>query len=246
MSLFPRAASIAAASAGLALACSAPPPPEPPQEEAVVEEFVPLFDGESLDGWEGPLELFRVEDGAVVGGSLTDDIERNEFLCTTGEYGDFELHLQARSSREDANGGIQFRSRRTPGTSEVVGFQADLGLLGRETPQNIWGALYDEARRAELLAVPDQDGLGEVFRPGEWNDYVIRAEGPHIQIWINGYQTVDYTETDPDIATSGIIGLQVHRGPPAEIRYRGLKIKPLEVEAPPVDDEEDEAEDDEE
>jgi hypothetical protein len=235
MSFFPRLLSIlVAAPALLALGCTAPPAGEPAAEEQA-ESFVPLFDGESFAGWEGDPELFRVEDGAVVGGTLSEEIPRNEFLCTTTEYGDFELRLQARTSREDANGGIQFRSRRTPNESEVVGYQADIGLLGGEPPQNIWGALYDEARRRELLAVPDQDELARVFRPGDWNDYVIRAQGTRIQIWINGYQTVDYTETDPDIELTGIIGLQVHAGAPAEIRYRSIEIKPL-GEAPPGDD----------
>ncbi len=221
---------LAVAPACLALCCTAPPendtPPasEPPPEE---DGFAPLFDGKTFAGWEGNLELFRIEDDAVVGGNLSDEIPRNEFLCTTEEYGDFELRLQARTSREDANGGIQFRSRRTPNESEVVGYQADIGLLGGEPPQNIWGALYDEARRRELLAVPDQDELAKVFRPGSWNDYVIRAEGSRIQIWINGSQTVDYTETDPDIAPTGVIGLQIHAGAPAEIRYRNLQIRPL-------------------
>ena len=230
---FPRVVSmVVAAPACLALCCTAPPgndtPPasEPPPEERA-EGFAPLFDGKTFAGWEGNLELFRIEDGAVVGGNLSDEIPRNEFLCTTEEYGDFELRLQARTSREDANGGIQFRSRRTPNESEVVGYQADIGLLGGEPPQNIWGALYDEARRRELLAVPDQDELLKVFRPGSWNDYVIRAEGSRIQIWINGSQTVDYTETDPDIAPTGVIGLQIHAGAPAEIRYRNLQIRPL-------------------
>jgi hypothetical protein len=215
------------ATAVLALGCSAPPASEAPREEPNETRAVPLFDGESLAGWEGNLGLFRVEDGAVVGGTLSEEIPQNEFLCTTAEYADFELRLQARTSREDANGGIQFRSRRTPDSSEVVGYQADIGLLGGDPPQNIWGALYDEARRRELLAVPDQDELAKVFRRGDWNDYVIRAEGPRIQIWINGYQTVDYTETDPDIEREGIIGLQVHGGAPAEIRYRNLEIEPL-------------------
>ena len=236
MSLFPRAVSIlAAASAGLALACTAPPAPEPPQEEPVAEEFVALFDGESFTGWEGNLELFRVEDGALVGGNLSDEIAQSEYLCTTQEFGDFELRLQARTSREDANGGIQFRSRRVPNEADVVGYQGDMGLLGGENPRNIWGAVYDQSRRNELLAVPDQEELAKVFRPGDWNDYVIRAEGTRIQIWINGYQTVDYTETDPEIAPRGIIGLQIHRGPPAEIRYRNLEIRPL-GEAAPADD----------
>lgn len=219
--------SLVPAMAFLVLGCAAPPAPEPPREEPTETHVVPLFDGESLAGWEGNADLFRVEDGAVVGGSLAEEIPQNEFLCTTAKYGDFELRLQAQTSREDANGGIQFRSSRTPDSTEVVGYQADMGLLGGDPPQNIWGALYDEARRRELLAVPDQDELAKVFRPGEWNDYVIRAEGPRIQIWINGYQTVDYTETDPDIELEGIIGLQVHHGPPAEIRYRSLEIEPL-------------------
>ncbi len=221
---------LAVAPACLALCCTAPPendtPPasEPPPEE---DGFAPLFDGKTFAGWEGNLELFRIEDGAVVGGNLSDEIPRNEFLCTTEEYGDFELRLQARTSREDANGGIQFRSRRTPNESEVVGYQADIGLLGGEPPQNIWGALYDEARRRELLAVPVQDELLKVFRPGSWNDYVIRAEGRGIGIWINEYQTVDYTEADPDVELSGLICLQIHAGAPAEIRYRNLQIRPL-------------------
>jgi hypothetical protein len=218
---------LVSAMALVALGCSAPPAPEPPREEPAETRAVPLFDGETFAGWEGNLELFRVEDGAVVGGTLSEEIPQNEFLCTTAEYRDFELRLQARTSREDANGGIQFRSHRTPGSPEVVGYQADMGLLGGDPPQNIWGALYDEARRRELLAVPDQDGLAKVFRPGDWNDYVIRADGPRIQIWINGYQTVDYTETDPAIPLEGIIGLQVHRGAPAEIRYRNLEIELL-------------------
>ena len=228
---FPRFFSmLVAVPACLALGCAAPPASEaPPMSEPAPEEraesFAPLFDGESFEGWEGNLDFFRIEDGAVVGGRLDDEIPRNEFLCTTEEYSDFELRLQARTSREDANGGIQIRSHRIPNESEVVGYQADIGLLGGETPINIWGALYDEARRREMLAVADQDELAKVVRLDDWNDYVIRAQGKHTGIWINGYQTVDYTEADPDIDLTGIICLQIHAGPPAEIRYRNLEIR---------------------
>jgi hypothetical protein len=75
--------------------------------------------------------------------------------------------------------------------------------------------------------VGDQEGLAKAFRPGEWNDYVIRAEGARIGIWINGFQTVDYTEADADIEARGLICLQVHSGPPAEIHYRALGIETL-------------------
>jgi hypothetical protein len=230
---FPRFFSmLVAVPACFALGCTAPPasedPPtsEPAQEERA-EGFAPLFDGESFEGWEGNLEFFRIEGGAVVGGRLDDEIPRSEVLCTTEEYPDFELRLQARTSREDANGGIQIRSRRSPNESEVVGYQADIGLLSGETPLNIWGALYDESRRREMLAVADQDELAKVARLDDWNDYVIRAQGKHTAIWINGYQTVDYTETDPDIELTGFICLQIHSGPPAEIRYRNLEIEKL-------------------
>jgi hypothetical protein len=87
--------------------------------------------------------------------------------------------------------------------------------------------LYDESRRRELLAVGDQEGLAKVFRPGDWNDYVIRAQGSRIGIWINGFRTVDYTEADEGIETRGLICLQVHAGPPAEIHYRNLEIETL-------------------
>jgi len=57
---------------------------------------VPLFDSKTLDGWEGNLKIFRVEDGAIVAGTLDNEIARNEFLCTTRTFGDFELRLKVK------------------------------------------------------------------------------------------------------------------------------------------------------
>ncbi len=188
------------------------------------EGFVELFNGKNFDGWEGNQEFFRIEDGAIVGGTLEQRIPRNEFLCTTRDYGDFELRLQAKTVGKGANGGIQVRSRRVPNHHEVSGYQADIGIL---RGQNIWGALYDEARRRKMLAVGDPEKLTKVFKPDDWNDYVIRCDGKRIQTWINGFQTVDYTEPDPEIEQIGIIGLQVHGGPPSEVWYRNLLIKEL-------------------
>ncbi|MBT3596240.1 MAG: DUF1080 domain-containing protein, partial [Verrucomicrobia bacterium] len=73
----------------------------------------------------------------------------------------------------------------------------------------------------------DREALAKVLKPGEWNDYVIRCEGKRIQLWINGYQTVDYTETDRSIEQDGIIALQIHGGPAGEAWYRNIKIKKL-------------------
>jgi hypothetical protein len=179
---------------------------------------VPLFDGKTLDGWEGDLKIFRVEDGAIVAGSLENKIARNEFLCTKQTYGDFELRLKVKLLGGDtANAGIQFRTKRIPNDHEVSGFQADMGT-------GWWGALYDESRRNKVLTGPDQAKMKGVIKAGEWNDYVVRAEGKHIQLWINGFQTVDYTEDDPKIDTTGVIALQIHGGPPSQAWYKDITI----------------------
>ena len=191
--------------------------------------FVFLFDGKSLDGWEGNLKMFRVADGAIVAGSQQERIPNNEFLCTKKKYSDFELRLQAKLVGTGKNAGIQFRSERIPNHHEVIGFQADIGVSGKD--HLIWAALYDESRRRKFLAEGDQDELKKVVKPDEWNDFVIRCEGPHIQIRVNGYLAVDYVEKEDDIATSGVIGLQIHSGEPAEGSYRRIRIKELKSDS---------------
>ena len=46
-----------------------------------------------------------------------------------------------------------------------------------------------------------------------------------MQLWLNGYQTVDYTEPDESVEQEGLIGLQIHSGPPTEAWYKDIKIK---------------------
>ncbi len=179
---------------------------------------VSLFDGKTFKGWEGNLAHFRIESGAIVAGTLAAKIERNEFLCTTREFKDFELRLAVKLLGGDqANAGVQFRTQRIPDHHEVIGFQADMGT-------GWWGALYDESRRKKVLQGPDQVTMKNVIKPGEWNDYVIRAHGPRVQLSINGVQTVDYVETDPTVADSGVICVQIHSGPPSEAWYRAITV----------------------
>ena len=182
---------------------------------------LPLFDGKTFDGWEGNLQAFRIEDGAIVGGNLQSKIPRNEFLCTTKTFADFELRLGVKLLGGDgANAGIQFRTTRIPNHHEVVGYQADMGT-------GWWGALYDESRRNKVLIGPDQGKMKSVVKAGDWNDYVVRAEGKRIQLSINGVPTVDYTEDDPKIPADGLICVQIHSGPPSEAWYRGIQISSL-------------------
>lgn len=184
--------------------------------------FVSIFDGKTLDGWEGNKDVFRIEDGAIVGGSLKKALPRNEFLCTTKEYGDFELRLKFKLVGKDVNGGIQIRSRRVPNHNEVSGYQADLG-------QNYWGSLYDESRRNKILAKANLEELKKVLKMEDWNEYRILCQGRRLQLWVNGRQTVDYTETDEKLEQKGIIGLQIHSGPASEAWYKEIAIKPLDA-----------------
>jgi hypothetical protein len=180
-----------------------------------------LFDGKTFTGWEGNLAHFRIEDGAIAAGTLRAAIARNEFLCTTREYTDFELRLKVKLLGGDkANAGIQFRTRRIPNHHEVIGYQADMGT-------GWWGALYDESRRNTVLKGPDQAAMKGVIKEGAWNDYTIRAEGPRVRLSINGVQTVDYVEADPAIPASGLICVQIHSGPPSEAWYRDITLAEL-------------------
>jgi hypothetical protein len=194
-----------------------------PAEKEKDKGFVSLFDGKTLNGWEGKKEFFRVENGAIVAGFLNTRIPNNEFLASEKQYADFELRFQAKLVGQGNNAGVQFRSQRIPKTHEMIGYQCDIGGWSKGT---IWGFLYDESRRRKMLAEAPQDELKKHVQPkGEWNKLVVRAEGPRIQIWLNGYQTVDFTEKEKDIPPKGRLGLQVHGGPPAECHYRNLRIK---------------------
>lgn len=188
--------------------------------------FEPLFDGKTFDGWEGNLKSFRIEEATIVGGTLKEKIPQNEFLTTKREFGDFELRLQAKLTGEGANAGVQFRTKRIPNHHEVIGYQCDMGHMeGR----SIWGSLYDESRRRKFLAHGDKADVEKAFKPGEWNDFVIRCEGARVQLWLNGVKTVDYREEDKQVEPKGVIAVQIHSGPPSEAAYRKIRIKRLDA-----------------
>jgi len=196
------------------------------EQRSAEGKAVPIFDGKSFAGWEGNLAVFRIEGGAIVGGTLKEKIARNEFLCTTAAYGDFELRLRVKLVGGDAaNAGVQFRTKRIPQDHEVSGYQADMGT-------GWWGALYDESRRKKVLKGPDQNAMKNLVRAGDWNDYLIRAEGKRIQLSINGLQTVDYVEADPSVDASGVICPQINAGPPSEAWYKDITLLDLSTREP--------------
>ena len=181
----------------------------------------PLFDGKTFKGWEGNLKIFRIESGAIVGGTLSEKIARNEFLCTKKTYKNFILKLEVKLlGGPKANAGIQIRTKRIPNHHEVVGYQADMG-------KGWWGSLYDESRRRKVLSAADPVVIDKILKPDEWNRYEIRCEGKRIRLFINGTQTIDYTEPDLKIPLEGVIAVQIHGGPPSEAWYRNIRLTPL-------------------
>jgi 3-keto-disaccharide hydrolase len=183
---------------------------------------VRLFDGKTFRGWEGDTnKSFRIQDGAIVGGTLEAKIPRNEFLCTTRNYTNFVLRLKFKLLGKGANAGVQFRTKRIPNHHEVSGYQADMG------DPSWWGCLYDESRRNKVLAQADKDAVNKVLKREDWNDYEIRAQGKRITLKINGLQTIDYMEEDPKIEDYGVIAVQIHAGPPSEAWYKDITIVEL-------------------
>jgi hypothetical protein len=72
--------------------------------------------------------------------------------------------------------------------------------------------------------------LAKIVKHDDWNEYVIRCEGPRIRLWLNGELTVDYTEMDDKIDKTGIIGLQIHGGAKAKALYKDIIIEELKPE----------------
>ena len=104
----------------------------------------------------------------------------------------------------------------------MIGYQCDIGGWSKGT---IWGFLYDESAGENARSSPAGKSqlLGQ--SEGEWNKLRVWTKGPMIKIWLNGKQTVDFTESQKDIPLKGKLGLQIHSGPPLECHYRKIQIK---------------------
>jgi hypothetical protein len=212
------------------------------------EGFVEIFNGKDLTGWEGNPKLWSVQDGAITGQTTADNpAKRNTFLIwTNGTVADFELRcsfkLTPGDSKGFANSGIQYRSKvADPSYWVVHGYQADM-----EAGPTYTGILYEEggrgilAQRGEKVVIgPDGKKqvvgslgsaaeIGAAIKKGDWNDYVIIAQGNHLQQFINGKQTIDVVDEEvAKRAMSGILALQLHAGPPMMAQFKNIRIKKL-------------------
>ncbi|MCP9745663.1 DUF1080 domain-containing protein [Lacihabitans sp. CS3-21] len=188
------------------------------------QKSTPLFDGKTFNGWQGDIKnTWKIENAAIVGGSLEKTVPQNDFLCTARTYDNFILKLKVKLTGSDGfiNSGIQFRSiRSSDPANEMIGYQADWG-------KNYWASLYDESRRNKTIAKPDSAQVLKWIKINDWNDYEVKAEGSRIRLYINGHQTVDYTELDANIPQTGLIGLQIHGGGKAQVAFKDIYITEL-------------------
>ena len=209
------------------------------------EGFVPIFDGKTLEGWDGNSKFWSVEDGAITGQTTPDNPTKgNTFIIWRGgQPGDFELKIEYRLINH--NSGIQFRSWEEPDAKWVIGgYQADLadnvkfdgmlygerfrGFLCQRGDKTVIG----EDHKAKVVGkVGDTDELLKHIKRGEWNSYQIVAKGNHLSHSINGQKMVDCTDEDTEMRRDkGLIALQLHQGPPMKVQFRNIRIKILDKE----------------
>ncbi len=224
--------------------------PKPLIEDRPAEKgFLRIFNGKDLAGWDGNPKLWSVKDGAITGQTTAENPAKgNTFLIwTNGTVADFELRCSFKLTPGDAkafaNSGIQYRSKvLDPANWVVGGYQADM-----EAGPTYTGILYEERMTRGIMAARGEkvlwakDGkkqvvgslgdaaeIGAAIKRGEWNEYVIIAQGNHLQQIINGKPTVDVVDEDEaKRALSGVLALQLHAGPPMMVQFKNLRLKKL-------------------
>lgn len=204
--------------------------------------FESIFDGQTLKGWEADPNIFRVENGAIVGETTPEkQIKTNSFVIWRGgSPADFELKLEYKLTGN--NTGIQIRSAELPEIKWAMkGYQADI-----DGQQRFTGQIYEERGRGFLAmrgqftliqpggkpglvaSLGDSDELKSVIKSEDWNSLHIIARGNTIAQILNGRLTSLIVDDDPaGRKLEGLIGIQVHAGPPMRIEVRNIRLKKL-------------------
>ena len=183
---------------------------------------ITIYDRNSLNGWNvhpsSNQNLWKIENGVIIGGDGILKIMENNYLYTEEIYGDFEFRCLFRLTGDASTGlinsGIQYRSNIID--NNMVGYQADIGT-------GYWGDIYDEHGRGKLVG-GDLETLKHILSESGWNSYTIRCKGDFHEIFINGVKTAEYEEKNPEIPKNGLIGIQLHSGGNAKIEFRDLTI----------------------
>lgn len=209
--------------------------------------FRPLFDGKTLEGWEGNPKYWRVENGCLTG-EITPEtlLNSNTFIIWRGASPkDFELKVDFRIT-PGGNSGINYRSVVVPDAVTpdnkfaMRGYQFDIDGRNNYTGQN-----YEEkgrlflALRGEVThvlgtqkpivtaSVGDPKDLAG-FITSDFNAAHIIARGNVLMHFLNGHLMSMVIDDDPvGRMLEGQIGVQVHVGPPMKVEYRNFRLKTL-------------------
>lgn len=218
-------------------------------QDAVKETgFEPLFDGKTLENWDGNPEFWSVQDGAITGITTKDKpTKANTFIIYRGgELKNFELRFDYKLI--GGNSGVQYRSFEPNPEKQkwvVGGYQADFesgkkysGILYGE---KFRGILANRGKKTELTRVDgkfkvkevgtvgDSDEIQSKIKDEQWNEYKIIAKDYHFVHMINSVVTCECTDNDEkQRRDSGILALQLHQGPPMKVQFRNIRIKKFE------------------
>lgn len=208
------------------------------------DEWQSLFDGQTLEGWDGDPQLWSVEDGAITGKTTPEtQLKQNSFIIWRGgEVANFELELEYRIV--EGNSGIQYRSFEVEDNKWVVGgYQADFEAGDRYSGilygERFRGILADRGQKTEITrtedkkkiqinvvgSVGDSNEIGSKIKKEDWNDYLITAKDFHFVHKINGVTTCEATDNEQQRRESGILALQLHAGPPMKVQFRNIQIR---------------------
>lgn len=206
--------------------------------------FEPIFNGRNLDGWEGDPTYWRVEDESLVGEITPDTVVRsNTFIVWRGgRPKDFELKLDYRITPE-GNSGINYRSVIIPdpvtpsNRFAMRGYQCDIDGRKMYTGNN-----YEEkgrlflavrgqvtrvlgTRKPIILArFADSQELAEHIQ-ADWNSAHLIVRGNVLKHIMNGRLMCVVIDDDARRPESGLLGVQVHVGPPMKVAYRNIRLK---------------------
>jgi hypothetical protein len=225
--------------------------PKNPIPAAGPDNWITLFNGKDLTGWEGLPGYWSVEDGAIQCAETKETSKQSDLILLASKeqpekFANFELRYSWRMLTPGGNSGVQIRGKiDKPEMFHVGGYQADI-----DATNNYTGIIYDEAgvaggrgimsKRGEKT-VWDQENkrtstpldktdaqIKALIKPmGEWNECVVVADKNHIVYSINGQVTTDLLDESPKACQSGVIGLQMHGGHTMTIQFKDLKIKML-------------------
>ena len=203
--------------------------------------FIRIFDGKTMNGWEGDTSFWRIEERSFVGEVTPEKpLKANTFMIYRGEIpANFEFKALYRISPE-GNSGIQYRSEELGNIKYgMKGYQADIDGDNRYTGQNYeergrgflamrgQKAVLKEGQKPEIIGtVGNSDSLKSVIKVGDWNEIHIIANGNNIKHYINGVLMSETTDEDlKNRKMTGLIGLQVHVMKKMKVEYRKIFLK---------------------